>query len=126
MNSPVCVNVKVKYIRPKYDNLKDWCEDDNNVYCGRRGVVFITDDNGVKSRYPKSDSKYCNPYKINKNNDREQVLKKYEIYARKKFSKEDILSLENKNLGCWCKPLDCHCDILIKLYKEMVIKEKKI
>ena len=43
MNNKIttCVNVKVKYIRPFYNNLKEWMEDENNVYIGRKGVVFI-------------------------------------------------------------------------------------
>ena len=35
------VNCKVKFIRPQYKNLKEWVENENNVYIGRAGVVFI-------------------------------------------------------------------------------------
>jgi hypothetical protein len=42
------VNVKVKHIRPEYANLKEWTSDLNNVYIGRRGIVFVN-----KERYPK-------------------------------------------------------------------------
>jgi len=28
------VNVKVKYIRPDYDNLEEWMNDDSHVYVG--------------------------------------------------------------------------------------------
>jgi len=35
------VNCKVKYIRPEYNNLKEWMNNPNNVYIGREGVVFI-------------------------------------------------------------------------------------
>jgi len=35
------VNVRVKSIRPKYNNLKEWIADGSNVYIGRGGVVFI-------------------------------------------------------------------------------------
>jgi hypothetical protein len=35
------VNVKVEYIRPKHKNLSEWMKDENNVYIGRKGVVFI-------------------------------------------------------------------------------------
>jgi hypothetical protein len=38
-------------LRPKYKNLKEWCEDKNNVYIRRGGIVFIDNE-----RYPKSDS----------------------------------------------------------------------
>lgn len=35
------VNCKVKFIRPQYNNLKEWMDDANNVYIGIAGVVFI-------------------------------------------------------------------------------------
>jgi hypothetical protein len=41
------VNCKVKYIRPEYNNLKEWMNNPNNVYIGREGVVFID-----KKRFP--------------------------------------------------------------------------
>ena len=64
-NAPTnVVNVKVKFIRPLgYDNLQEWCQDLQNVYVGRRGVVFVD-----RQRFPKQDSPFCNPFKtyINK------------------------------------------------------------
>ena len=66
MNSKI-VNVKVQYIRPQYDNLKEWMENPSKytegifTYIGRRGIVFI---DGV--RYPSKDSIFANPYKIDK------------------------------------------------------------
>lgn len=120
MEVPQVVNVKVKHIRPKYKNLKEWCDDKNNLYCGRKGVVFIKKEDGSKVRYPPNNSTFHNPFKIKKNMTREDVLGKFRTYAENKFTKEEILSLKGLNLGCWCKPLPCHCDILIDLYKENV------
>ena len=31
---------------------------------------------------------------------------------------EKIIELEILELGCWCKPNNCHGDVLIKLYNE--------
>lgn len=109
------VNVKVKNIRPDYENLEQWMNDPNNVYIGRRGVVFI---NGT--RFPAQDSVWCNPFKIGKDGDRDQVLELYENYIKDKLIGnfelvDDLLNLNNKNLGCWCSPEPCHGDILIKL-----------
>lgn len=47
------VNVKVKYLHPEYENLQSWMEDKNNLYIGRRGIVFVN-----KERYPKENSKW--------------------------------------------------------------------
>lgn len=116
MNNKIttCVNVKVKYIRPFYNNLKEWMEDENNVYIGRKGVVFIDG-----KRFPEENSIWHNPFKINKNNSRNTVINKYKLYIVKKINDEkllgELLKLRNKNLGCWCNPELCHGDVLIDL-----------
>jgi hypothetical protein len=33
--------------------------------------------------------------------------------------------LEEKVLGCWCKPKACHGDILVKLVKKRLNKKKR-
>jgi len=109
--------VKVKNIRPKYKDLKEWCDDPNNLYIGRRGIVFIDGE-----RYPKIDSPWANPYKIDKDNNREDVLKEYEEYIKNKINLTDLNlnDLKGKVLGCWCHPEKCHGDILIKLLNEHI------
>ena len=114
------VNVKVKYIRPcGFNNLYEWCNHANNAYIGRKGVVFI---NNV--RYPPDNSIFHNPFKIDKDGDRDEVLKKYREYILKKIEKEpefeqSIKSLKGKNLGCWCHPLPCHGDILLEIIENI-------
>lgn len=112
------VNVKVAYIRPSYANLKEWMLDPDNVYIGRKGVVFV---DGV--RYPKHDSMWSNPFKITANSTRADVILQYERYIRAKIangdiSAEDIASLAGKRLGCWCVPEPCHGHVLAKLVAE--------
>lgn len=111
------VNVKVSNIRPQYNNLEDWVKDENNIYVGRRGIVFINGE-----RFPKKDSLWANPYKVNKIQTREEVLEKYDKYIRHKIVHDDLfeelIKLKDKNLGCWCSPQLCHGDILIKLIEE--------
>lgn len=110
------VNVKVSYIRPKYSNLQDWINDPNNVYIGRKGIIFINNQ-----RFPKENSIWHNPYKLQSNSnekDREFVLQQYEIHLKnllkQDFYKIELQKLKGKNLGCWCKPNKCHGDILLK------------
>lgn len=64
-----------------------------------------------------------NPFVIGKDGNREEVISKFEEYARKN---EKILhfikTLKDEGggvLGCHCKPKACHGDILIKLYDEL-------
>jgi hypothetical protein len=120
----VC-NCKVKFIRPEYNNLKKWCEDENNVYIGRRGVVFIKNENSEKKeRFPKDSSIFCNPFKVGKHGTREEIIKKYEKYIKNKIQlepelKDILIKMKNKNLGCWCYPEKCHGDVLINIINNL-------
>lgn len=109
----VC-NVKVKYIRPTFNNLEEWMNNPNNVYIGRARIVFID-----KQRYPPIGSIFENPYKVGKDGDLDTVLNLYEVYIEQKLKDkgvmEEFLKLKGKNLGCWCHPNKCHGDILLKL-----------
>jgi hypothetical protein len=66
-------NVKVKYIRPKYKDLEQWLKDNNNVYIGRSGVIFI--NNKI---FPDSASPFvipsCNPFKEGKDGSRDEII----------------------------------------------------
>lgn len=108
------VNVKVANIRPDYNNLKEWMEDENNVYIGRKGIVFIDG-----KRFPEKDSIFANPYKINDKETREIVISKYRTYILDKLKddrvKTELMKLKGKNLGCWCAPEMCHGDVLKEL-----------
>lgn len=112
-----CVNVKVKYIRPKYSNLKTWCDDPDNIYIGRRGIVFIkTGDK--KERYPKKDSYWANPFKVTKKLSREESIELYRDHIAKKLAEDGwdkLKDLRGKNLGCWCHPDACHGDVLVDM-----------
>jgi hypothetical protein len=109
------INCKVCNIRPEYDNLKKWTDDKNNVYIGRKGIVFI---DGV--RFPKNSSIFCNPFKITKDITRDEVIEKYEEYIENLIennidARNELIKLKNKNLGCWCAPQKCHGDVLLRL-----------
>ena len=143
------VNVKVRYIRKtpiKYNNLKQWDADSNNVYIGRRGIVFVATKDGKKERFPKKDSVFANPFKTGSS---EQVLKyktsgkgrayyslkdslsRYEKYIRDRLDNDkslvtDLKALDGKNLGCWCVNAPsvlgsdevCHGHVLLRLINE--------
>ena len=114
------VNVKVTHIRPEYDNLKSWCSNPENIYIGRRGIVFVNTDDGGKERFPKKDSIFANPYKVGKKHTLDESLELYEKNLAERLDNEpdlvhELLLLQGKQLGCWCKPNKCHGDILLKL-----------
>ena len=106
------VNCKVKYIRPKYNNLREWMEDPNNVYIERKGVVFIDG-----ARFPNHETIFANPFKIGKDGTRDEVIAKYREYIMGELAKNKdlLIGLKGKNLGCWCAHEPCHGDILMEL-----------
>ena len=123
-------NVKVQYIRPHFNNLKEWCEYPDNCYIGRKGIVFITDEFGNKERYPKHDSIWANPFKVSPTKySLEESLELYRAYIINKIKNENlnIEQLRHKKLGCWCvkSPIQfshhiymnecCHGQILMQL-----------
>jgi len=69
-------------------------------------------------------SKWGNPFHIGIHGDREEVISKYEAYIMDNPTLlDDLPELEDKVLGCWCKPKACHGDIL-KILIENRIWEK--
>ena len=120
------VNCKVANIRPQYPNLQMWMADENNVYIGRAGVVFIEG-----SRFPKTTSNFANPYKIGKDGTRDEVIQKYKTYITEKLKNDislqrELIGMKGKNLGCWCFPEPCHGNVLLKLIDEYYSKKHEI
>ena len=64
-------------------------------------------------------SKWGNPYHIGTHGQRAAVIARYESYVRQM---PDLLAalpeLKGKRLGCHCKPLVCHGDVLVRLVAE--------
>ena len=85
MNQTKCVNINVKNIRPEYNNLKEWMEDSNNVYIGRKEVVFI---DGKK--FPEEDSIWHNPFRVTKLNNREFIVNEYRKYIVDYIKSNDL------------------------------------
>lgn len=131
----ILYNVRVNHIRPHYKDLKEWMANPENVYIGRKGIVFVPDSKGGKERWPKKDSIWANPFKVDKDQDTQTVITKYEIYIRDKLktgkiNQNKLFGLCGKNLGCWCvsRPIIgtiprekwiCHGCVLIQLIEEL-------
>jgi hypothetical protein len=111
------VDVHVKSLRPKYNDLTEWMNDPNNVYVGRKGVLILNGE-----RFPKKDSIWANSYTVKKYG-REEALKLYEETLRERLESDpdlvrQLMKLKGKTLGCWCLGEPCHGEILIKLMNE--------
>jgi len=61
-------------------------------------------------------SQWGNPFSIGRDGDRAEVIRKYrEWILTKPELLADLPTLKDKVLGCWCKPLTCHGDVLVEL-----------
>lgn len=81
-----------------------------DVYIGRRCRNYKT-------------SLFANPFKIDKDGTRDEVLVKYRAWFYERLQdasfKAEVENLQGKQLGCWCKPEPCHGDVIIE-YLEKV------
>jgi hypothetical protein len=81
-------------------------KDPFDIYIGRSFLEF-----------PESD--WHNPFRLGHDGNRKVVLQKYREYLQ---SNPDLMArlheLRGKTLGCWCKPLTCHGDVLAELANE--------
>jgi len=49
---------------------------------------------------------FGNQYRIGRDGDRGEL-------TNSEF-RVKVLALKGKKLGCWCKPLRCHCDVIVE------------
>ena len=110
--------VKVSELRKKkYANLEEWMKDENNLYVGRRGRIFIHEDDEKRIFHYKG-SKWQNPFKVGEYS-LEESLKLYEKHLVESGLIKDVKELKGKTLGCFCSQKgDCHAKILAKLVNE--------
>ena len=65
---------------------------------------------------------FGNPLKIGVDGNREEVVRKYKDYFYGRLENDEefktkVLGLKGKTLGCYCKPLPCHGDVIVE-YQE--------
>lgn len=73
----------------------------NAVYIGRPGI-------------------HGNPFWIGADGDRAEVIAKHEKWVRENpdYIKKVKEQLRGKDLACWCAPLPCHGDTLLRIANE--------
>ena len=69
-------------------------------------------------------SKFGNPFKIGRDGNRQEVIDKYIVWVLNHPSNSELHKAiynlpKDVILGCYCKPLACHGDIIIKIWKEL-------
>lgn len=64
-------------------------------------------------------SKWGNPFSIGIHGSRREVIRMYLDWVTQQPELiASLPELKGKVLGCWCKPLPCHGDILARLAEE--------
>lgn len=65
-------------------------------------------------------TRWGNPFRVGVHGNREEVLDRYETWARRQLANDPywLAPLRNKDLICWCAPKECHADVLLKLMEE--------
>lgn len=67
-------------------------------------------------------SKWGNPFVVDKDGTRSEVINKYRIYLANNEELLDQLSeLKDKTLGCFCKPKACHGDVLVEFVENRIL-----
>ena len=106
------VNIKHEPLRKRgFGNFTEWSSQPNAIYIGRGNPHL---------NIPAS--KWANPFKLS-DYDRSECLEKYENYIRSHNLYDHLEELLGCEMGCWCKPQDCHGDILKKLLLEKLENE---
>lgn len=64
-------------------------------------------------------TKWGNPFVIGRDGSRAEVIAKYEERLRASpLMMRELAELRGKSLVCWCAPLPCHADVLLRLANE--------
>lgn len=64
-----------------------------------------------------------NPYEVGLDGNRVEVLAKFRKYFVNRMASDLkyytlVMSLKGKDLGCWCHPKSCHCDVYLLIANE--------
>ena len=74
---------------------------------------------GREALGPFKDGTFGNPIRVSPGTNRDKVLKRYRQYFLRRIYvdhvfRRKVLALKGKRLGCFCKPKDCHGDIIVE------------
>ena len=97
-------------LMPRVLNMRDLPDGvpDGTIYCGRQHPW----------RKLKR-SQFANPFKLDRNATDAERAECIAMYERWLMMQPALLAklpeLRGHDLACWCAPLPCHCDVLLRL-----------
>lgn len=112
------INVRVSELRKNgFETLEKWLSvSPSHVYIGRNMSFYVK---GAEQ------SPWHNPFSVKKYG-LKKSLQLYEQHVRHyPHLWDNIESLEDKILGCWCAPNPCHGHVLETLLYEKKMEEKR-
>ena len=119
-DTPKVINIRAKELRKvspgksSYNSFQEWLDaDSEHMYIGRNMTFYVP---GTEQ------SKWHNPFSVKKYS-LEKSLELYKEHITTSGLKHDLKELKGKTLGCWCKPNQCHGDILLEMYKKRHYKK---
>ncbi|MBA7573145.1 hypothetical protein ES708_14940 [subsurface metagenome] len=70
---------------------------------------------------------FGNPFVVGRDGDRCEVIAKYKDYFYKRLAEDPefrskVQELKGKVLGCWCKPFQCHGDVIAEYLNKGLVK----
>ncbi|ORY36662.1 hypothetical protein BCR33DRAFT_770150 [Rhizoclosmatium globosum] len=121
---PKGVSVKITYLRPKYNHLKQWYETSGNVLVTRAGRVnYKVDETGETRVFGYKASPWANPFKV-KEYSLDECLSRFQEHLRRLLEDPVVLTeflklADAKEIGCFCLPGDgCHRNVILKMLEE--------
>lgn len=65
-------------------------------------------------------TKWGNPFQIGRDGSRAEVIAKFEDHLRANPALVEAVrrELRGRNLACWCAPMPCHGDVLLRIANE--------
>lgn len=127
---PKGVCVKVKHLRPRHDNLREWLGSETHHLATRHGRVFIGSGDS-KHVFHYAGSEWANPFTV-KEHGLEKSLELYKQHLSQLLEKEEVsirfMQLSKMTeIGCFCDPsAKCHRDVILAKLEELTsLKEDK-
>ena len=126
--------LKVQALRQTYGrtmDLQQWMAQQDHLYVGRQGRIFITDpETKAKRIFHYKASKWANPYKVGLKAGEYSLadsLRLYRAYVMQGPLHHGLHELAGLTLGCFCdQAVGCHTQVLAALFREVICSEPSI
>ena len=90
---------------------------------GETTIVNIRNYHGPQYIYCGRGSPFGNPYVIGQDGTREEVCAAFQFYFDYRIQSDPewrklVMDLKGKVLGCYCSPLQCHCETYVEFLED--------